>query len=106
LLSRKYEEQVLRKGEYTMDNTVEEMMKHSLVMKIMYKAVEATVAKGFGGKKDYENPEFRMLMKSSAGSPMRCMQISGGIKGNVFHALVDLANGHYLRGFAKLIKHA
>lgn len=34
------------------------MKEDSLIMKMMYKAVESTVAKGFGGKKDYENPEF------------------------------------------------
>lgn len=50
-----------------MDNTVMEMKDDSLIMKIMFKAVAATIARGFGGKKDYENPEFRMLMNSSAG---------------------------------------
>ena len=50
-----------------MDNTVLEMKDDSLIMKIMFKAVAATIARGFGGKKDYENPEFRMLMNSSAG---------------------------------------
>lgn len=44
-----------------MDNTVMEMKDDSLIMKIMFKAVAATIARGFGGKKDYENPEFRML---------------------------------------------
>ena len=44
-----------------------EMKDDSLIMKIMFKAVAATIARGFGGKKDYENPEFRMLMNSSAG---------------------------------------
>ncbi len=38
-----------------------EMKDDSLIMKIMFKAVAATIARGFGGKKDYENPEFRML---------------------------------------------
>ena len=50
-----------------MDNTVMEMKDDSLIMKIMFKAVAAAIARGFGGKKDYENPEFRMLMNSSAG---------------------------------------
>lgn len=58
---------VLKKGAFTMDNTVMEMKDDSLIMKIMFKAVAATIARGFGGKKDYENPEFRMLMNSSAG---------------------------------------
>ena len=87
-----------------MDNTVEEMKAYSLVMKIMFKAVEATVAKGFGGKRDYENPEFRMLMASSAGSPLRSMQISGGMKDGLMQGLLEMANGHYLRGLKKMIR--
>lgn len=58
-----------------------EMKDDILIMKIMFKAVAATIARGFGGQKDYENPEFRMLMNSSAGSPLRSMMISGGMKG-------------------------
>lgn len=41
----------------------------------------STAAKGYGGKKDYDNPNFRMQMASSAGAPIRSMIISGGMKG-------------------------
>lgn len=58
MMGKSYVESKLRKGQFTMDNTVEEMKEFSLVMKIMYTAVETTIAKGFGGKKDYENPDF------------------------------------------------
>ena len=104
MLGRHYEPPVLKKGSFTMDNTVMEMKDHSLIMKIMFKAVEATIAKGFGGKKDYENPEFRMLMNSSAGSPLRSMMISGGVKGGVFPGMLEMANGHFFRGIWKMIK--
>ncbi len=87
-----------------MDNTVMEMKDGSLVMKIMFKAVEATIAKGFGGKPDYENPEFRMLMNSSAGAPLRSMMISGGMKGGVLPGMLEMANGHFFRGIWKMIK--
>jgi beta-glucosidase len=87
ILGRKYTPATIRKGEFTMNNTVMEMKDHSFIMKIMYKAVEATIAKGYGGKADYENPEFRMLMESSAGSPLRSMQISGGMKCGIFQGL-------------------
>lgn len=103
ILGRTYTPATLRKGEFTMDNTVREMKDHSFIMKIMYKAVEATIAKGCGGKADYENPEFRMLMESSAGSPLRSMQISGGMKGGIFQGLLDMANGHFFRGIKKMI---
>ena len=92
------------KGSFTMDNTVIEMKDSSLLMKILYKAIEFTVAKGFGGKKDYENPEFRMLMASSAGSPLRSIQISGGIRGGLMKGLLEMANGHFFRGIREIIR--
>ena len=104
VLRHRYTPPVLKKGSFTMDNTVMEMKDHSLIMKIMFRAVEATIAKGFDGKKDYENPEFRMLMNSSAGSPLRSMQISGGMKGGVLPGMLEMANGHFFRGIRKMIK--
>ncbi len=103
MLGRTYTPPVLKKGSFTMDNTVMEMKEHSLIMKIMFRAVEATIAKDFGGKKDYENPEFRMLMNSSAGSPLRSMMISGGMKGGVLPGMLEMANGHFFRGIRKMI---
>ena len=104
LLGRRYTPPVLKKGSFTMDNTVMEMKDHSLIMKIMFKAVEATIAKGYGGKKDYENPNFRMQLASSAGAPIRSMQISGGMKGGVLPGMLEMANGHFFRGIWKMIK--
>ena len=103
MLGRAYTAPVLKKGEFTMDNTVMEMKDYSLIMKIMFVAVEATIAKGFGGKKDYENPEFRMLINSSAGSPLRSMQISGGMKGGVLPGMLLMANGYFFKGIIKMI---
>lgn len=104
LLGRPYHPPVLKKGSFTMDNTVEEMKDYSLVMKIMYKATESVVAKGFGGKADYENPDFRMMMAASAGSSLRSMQISSGMGDGLFQGLLEMANGHYLRGIVKLLR--
>ena len=104
MLGRHYEPPVLKKGSFTMDNTVMEMKDYSLIMRIMFKAVEATVSKGYGGKKDYENPNFKMHMASSAGAPIRSMMISGGMKGGVLPGMLDMANGHFFRGIWKMIK--
>ena len=104
MLGRTYTSPVLKKGSFTMDNTVMEMKDYSLIMKIMFKAVEATVAKGYGGKRDYENPNFRMQMASSAGAPIRSMMISGGMKGGVLPGMLEMANGHFFRGIRKMIK--
>ena len=104
MLGHSYTTPMLKKGSFTMDNTVMEMKDYSLVMKIMFKAVESTVAKGFGGKKDYENPDFRMMMNASAGAPLRSMQISGGMKGGVLPGMLEMANGHFFRGIWRMIK--
>lgn len=92
------EDTPLQKGGFTMDNTVVEMKPYSLVMKLMHWGVETFVSSGFGWKKDYSNPEFRMLMSSSADSPLRSMHISGGMKGNVMPGLLEMANGHFWKG--------
>ncbi len=103
MLGHSYVPPVLKKGSFTMDNTVIEMKDHSLIMKIMFKAVEATIAKGYGGKKDYENPNFRMQLASSAGAPIRSMMISGGMKGGVLPGMLEMANGHFFRGIWRMI---
>ena len=104
VIGRTYEEPVSRKGSFTLENTVMGMKDHSLIMKIMYKAVENVIAKGCGGKKDYDDPEFRMMMESSAGGPLRSLMISGGIKGGVIPGVLEIANGRFFRGIAKMIK--
>ena len=48
------------------DNGMLKIKNYSLVMKIMSKAVELTIAEGSGDKKDYANPEFQIRMNSSA----------------------------------------
>lgn len=103
-LGHPYKESVLKKGHFTMDNTVAEMKDHSLMMKIMYKATEKTIAKQFGGKPDYENPDFRMMMNASVGGPLRNMKISSGMQGELFEGLLDIANGHLFKGLSRLGK--
>ena len=103
MLGKPYIAPVLKKGGFTMDNTVMEMKDYSLIMKIMFKATEMVIAKGCGGKVDYENPEFRMMINASAGGPLRGMQISGGVKGGVFPGLLEMANGHFFKGILKMI---
>lgn len=104
LMGRPVAEKPLKKGTFTMDNTVMEMKDHSLIMKIMFKAVESTVAKGFGGKKDYSDPIFRMMMNSAADASLSGMKISGGMNNYVLEGLLEMANGHFLRGIAAMLK--
>jgi len=104
LVGHPVEEKPLKKGLFTMDNTVMEMKDHSLIMKIMFKAVEATVAKGFGGKKDYTDPNFRMMMNSAADASLSGMKISGGMNNHVLEGMLQMANGHFLRGIVTMLK--
>ncbi|MCF0115123.1 MAG: beta-glucosidase, partial [Erysipelotrichaceae bacterium] len=104
-LGHKYVPKKLKKGEFTMDNSVMEMKDYSLVMKIMYMAVANTIGKGFPKEeRTMDNPNYKMLILSSAGGPVRGMQISGAIKGGLFRGLVEMANGHYIRGIMEMMK--
>ena len=92
------------KGQYTMESSIMQMKEHSLIMKIMYKSVEKVISKGFGGRIDYDDPAFRMMMNSSAGSPIRTIEISAGMKEGLIEGLVDMANGRYLKGIIRIIR--
>ena len=87
-----------------MENTVMDMKDYSLMIKIMYKAVEATIAKSFGGKKDYNDPTFRMMMMSSADCSFSGMKINGAMNNHVLEGMLQIANGHPLRGIAEMLK--
>lgn len=104
LVGHHVEEKPLKKGQFTMDNSVMEMKDHSFIMKIMFSAVERTVAKGFGGKKDYSNPDFRMMMASAADCSLRGMKINGAMHNSVLEGMLEIANGHLLRGILKMAK--
>ncbi|MBQ6654456.1 MAG: glycoside hydrolase family 3 protein [Erysipelotrichaceae bacterium] len=99
-----YQERKPVRGQFTMDESVMDMKDHSLVMKIMYRFIEAAVARRYGGKKDYENPEFRMSINSSTGAPLRSVEIFGQIKSGVMEGLLEMANGHFLKGIATMIR--
>ena len=103
MMGRAYTPPVMKKGCFTMDHTIMEMKDYSLMMKMMYWVVERVIAKGCGGKVDYENPEFRMMMNAAAGGPLRSMQISSGMKGGLFDGMLEMANGHFFRGIWKMI---
>ncbi|MCR5458035.1 MAG: glycoside hydrolase family 3 C-terminal domain-containing protein [Clostridiales bacterium] len=104
MLGRKYAPLEVKKGSFTMDSTVKEMKEYSLIMRIMNKAIEKVVAKGCGGKVDYNNPEFRMIMSSVVEGPMRSLMISGGMKGGVIPGMLEMANGHLFKGIIRMIK--
>lgn len=100
MLGRKYVPYTVQKGRFTMNDTIAEMKEYSLVMSALYRYVKKVVSKGAKPG----TPEYRMIIESSVGSPIRSIQISGGIKGNIFKSLLALANGKYIEGLITLLK--
>ena len=103
LLGRKIKEIPLEKGKFTMENSVMEIKDYSLIMKVLYKALELVMAKRFGGKVDYDNPEFRMMMCSAADASLTGMKINGGMNNHVLEGMLLMANGHFFKGIRRMI---
>lgn len=95
-----------KKGQYTMDSTCMEMKDHSFVMKIQYMVTENIIAKGFGGKKDLSDPAYRMTLTCATDCPMRSVIISSGgtMSDSLAQGLLHMANGHYFKGLAAMLK--
>ena len=81
-----------------------EMKDCSPIMKAMFKETEKTIAKAFGGKPDYSDPTFKMMVMAGADSPLRAAVISSGgaFAANVAEGLVAAANGHPFAGLKKM----
>lgn len=91
------------KGTYTMEDSVEEMQKDVRFMRVFYKAADWFIRRSLDGTITDENEaQYRMMLASSMGSPMRTMMICGGIRGGLIPGVLDLANGHVLRGIGKM----
>lgn len=95
-----------KKGQFTMDSTCMEMKDHSLVMKIQYMVTENIIAKGFGGKKDMSDPSYKMMLTCATDCPMRSIIISGGgaMSDSLAQGLLHMANGHYIKAIAAMLK--
>ncbi len=104
LYKKDYEISKLIKGQFTMDNTVMEMKDYSLMMKIMFKAVEAMIAKNNGNKVDYNDPTFRMMISSSADCSLNGMKICGQMNNCVLEGMLEMANGHFFKGLLTMAK--
>lgn len=91
-----------QKGAYNLDSNLRDMQGNP-VIRMLLKFVERTAAREFGGV-DYANPNFRSIMEVAATNPLRSMvTASGGMFSlPVARGLVELANGHLLRGLKAL----
>ncbi len=105
LLGRPYEPQPVRhRGEFTMNDTVNHMKDESKFMRFFYKIIEKVILRGIDGPRPRTTPEFRMMMAASAGSPLRSLQMTSGIKGRFVRAVLALANGRTGRAFLELFR--
>ena len=95
-----------KKGGFTMDNSCLEMKDSSFIMKIQYKVTEHIIAKDFGGKKDLTDPSYRMMLTCATDCPMRSVIISSGgsMSDGVAAGLLHMANGHFLKGLAAMLR--
>ena len=94
------------KGGFTMDNSCLEMKDSSFIMKIQYKVTEHIIAKDFGGKKDLTDPSYRMMLTCATDCPMRAVIISSGgsMSDGVAAGLLHMANGHFLKVLAAMLR--
>ena len=94
----------IEKGRYTMEHSAMELKDQSFVMMQMFKGTEATIAKSFGGKADYSDPTFKMMVMSGADSPLRAAVLSscGALPAHVAEGLLAAANGHPMQGVRKM----
>ena len=104
LLGRKIVTKPLKKGEFTMENTIMEMKDYSWVMKIMYKVVEKIVAKGFGGEPDYTNSSFKMMVSTATDCSMTGMKNNVQMDNHIFEGLLMMANGHFFKGIGEMLR--
>ena len=89
-----------------MDSSILEMREHSLVMKLLYRVTENRIAKGFGGRKDLDDPAYRMLLTCATDCPLRAAVISAGgaMSDSLAQGLLHMANGHVVKGFRAMLK--
>ena len=95
-----------KKGAFTMEHSTMELKDISAVMMQMFKGTEATIAKSFGGKADYSDPTFKMMVMSGADAPLRAAVLSscGMFPANLAEGMLAIANGHLLQGIKKMVK--
>ena len=95
-------EQPVKKGSFTMDSTVVEMMPHSAFMRLLYWGIYTVLKITYGGKKA-DDGAFLMLLASSTDTPLRNMQMCGGMKGHFVKGMLAIANGHLFRGILSML---
>ena len=94
------------RGEFTMENSVRELMPYSVLARTVARVAKQVVIQRNNGIGDENDPNFRMMYSACIDSPMlnTCLLSEGSMSEKLGQAVVDSANGHTLRGIVGLIK--
>lgn len=103
LIGCKVVQKPLKKGCFTMENTVMEMKDHSIVMKILFFVIKRVLASGYGGKADESNPAFKMQLYSAADSSLSGIRHNVGTSSYLWEGLLLMGNGHFVKGIARML---
>ncbi|MCQ2406799.1 MAG: glycoside hydrolase family 3 C-terminal domain-containing protein, partial [Oscillospiraceae bacterium] len=98
MLGRAYSVSKPQKGFFTRENTISEMKKESTVMKIVSFFILCALTKGRPRKAKSDEPELRMMLAMTMESPLKTMQMFGGLGDNIVQGLLKMANGHFFKG--------
>ena len=104
LLGRKVVEKTLKKGDFTMENSVDDMKEHSILMKMMAKFVEIYMSGGYGWKIDYKNNAYKMMVVNALNSSMSGIKMSICMKNYCLEGLVEIVNGHVFKGIKTMFR--
>ena len=104
MLGREIVERTLKKGEFTMENSVLEMKDDSLIMKLMYKIVKMVVSSGFKGKNLEEDSTFKMMFQSAVDCSLNGMKNNVQMDNYLLEGLLYMANGKYVKGIKEMLR--
>ena len=104
MLGREIVERTLKKGEFTMENSVLEMKDDSLIMKLMYKIVKMVVSSGFKGKNLEEDSTFKMMFQSAVDCSLNGMKNNVQMNNYLLEGLLLMANGKYVKGIKEMLR--
>lgn len=103
IIKQDEEERELKKGEFTMESTLTDMLPHSALARFIYNIAKMVLGRSFPKEeRNMENPEYKMLINSSVEVPMRSLQIFGAIKGGLLRGVVIIVNGHFFKGIKEM----
>ena len=62
------------------------------------------MARGFGGKVDYSNPSYKMMVAMASDCSITGMKNNAQMDNHLLEGLVIMANGHFLQGIREMFR--